>query len=515
MAKVYIAQYHSGIYRMVIPCDSGENLYEVLTRNGILLPGAVCRGGGVCRGCQVYIAEEGMECQACRYTIDREELHITLQGSLRNQSILLTDGVQDASEFQRQSEPQRHSELQGHSELRKQSEPSGHSETKSAPEFPKHSSSEARRIGEGDSPLGVAFDIGTTTIASALIELEGGEILSQVGCLNRQAEFGADVVSRIQYACDTREGSPDGLNVMHTCIRRDMEGILQYYAAEGYARERIKRITVSGNTTMIHFLRKRSVNGMAGYPFLPEQLDGERLIYQDVEIVILPGKSAFVGGDIVSGIRYLNLGTHKDYDLLIDLGTNGELWLLNQEQGICTSASCGPAFANSVTKGSIHGTSLLDELAGAYRKGMVDATGLLQGEAFDKGISCGEIWITQDTVRQIQLAKAAILTGIELAAYELRLPLTDISHVYLAGGFGFYLNLDSAYCLGMFPEEFRGKVERVGNTSLSGAIQALLHPDTMLELPRVLQESKVLDLSMDKNFQEFFLHRIGFPELIS
>ncbi|MCM1496787.1 MAG: ASKHA domain-containing protein [Bacteroides sp.] len=541
MAKVYIAQYHSGIYQRVIPCDSGENLYEVLTRNGILLPGAVCKGGGVCRGCQVYIAEEGMECLACRYTIDGEELHITLQGSLRNQSILLTDGVLNASVYQRQSEPQRHSEfqkqsepqrhseyqkqsepqkhselqkqseLQRHSELRKQSEPS---EAESVPEFPKHSSTGARGIGEGDFPLGVAFDIGTTTIASALIELEGGKILSQVGCLNRQAEFGADVVSRIQYACDTREGSPDGLNVMHTCIRRDMEGILQYYAAEGYARERIKRITVSGNTTMIHFLRKRSVNGMAGYPFLPEQLAGERLVYQGVEIVILPGKSAFVGGDIVSGIRYLNLGTRKDYDLLIDLGTNGELWLLNQERGICTSASCGPAFANSVTKGSIHGTSLLDELAGAYRKGMVDATGLLQGEAFDKGISCGEIWITQDTVRQIQLAKAAILTGIELAAYELRLPLTDISHIYLAGGFGFYLNLDSAYCLGMFPEEFRGKVERVGNTSLSGAIQALIQPDTMLELPRVLKESKVLDLSMDKNFQEFFLHRIGFPEPI-
>ena len=264
---------------------------------------------------------------------------------------------------------------------------------------------------------------------------------------------------------------------------------------------------------MIHFLLKLSVNGMAGYPFTPERLDGERLIHQDMEIFILPGKSAFVGGDIVSGVRYLNLGTHKDYDLLIDLGTNGELWLLNKEQGVCTSTSCGPAFANSVTKGSIHGTSLLDELAEAYGKGKADSTGLLQGEYFEKGISCGEILITQDTVRQIQLAKAAILTGIELAAYELRLPLTDITHVYLAGGFGFYLDLDSAYCLGMFPEEFRGKVERVGNTSLSGAIQTLMHPDDMLELPKVLKESKVMDLSLDKNFQEFFLHHIEFPKL--
>lgn len=483
MANIYIDQYHSGVYQRVIQCNSGENLYEVLTRNGIPLSGAVCRGGGVCRGCQVYIAEEGMECLACRYRIDSEELHITLQGSLSEQSILLTDGVQNSSELKNALEPQNvlKEEIQGK---------------------------------ENDSPLGIAFDIGTTTIASALVDLESGKILSQAGCLNRQAEFGADVVSRIQYAFCTSEGSQTGLENMHTCIRADIESILQHYIAEGYTRERIKRLSFSGNTTMIHFLLKLSVNGMAGYPFTPEQLDGERLIYQDIEILILPGKSAFVGGDIVSGIRYLNLGTHKDYDLLIDLGTNGELWLLNKEQGVCTSTSCGPAFANSVTKGSIHGTSLLDELAGAYRKGMVDSTGLLQGEAFDKGISCGEILITQDTVRQIQLAKAAILTGIELAAYELRLPLGDIAHVYLAGGFGFYLDLDSAYCLGMFPEKFRGKVERVGNTSLFGAIQTLIHPEDMLELPENLQKSKVMDLSLDKNFQEFFLHHIEFPELV-
>lgn len=477
MTNIYIDQYHSGVYRRVIQCYPGENLYEVLTRNGILLPGAVCRGGGVCRGCQVYIAEEGMECLACRYTIDSEELHVALQGTLGEQSILLTDGVQN------HSEPSKHSEADG------------------------------KR--EGNSPLGIAFDIGTTTIASALVDLESGKLLSQVGCLNRQAEFGADVISRIQYACCISEDSQTGLEKMHTCIRQDIESIFQHYITEGYDRKRIRRLSFIGNTTMIHFLLKLSVKGMAGYPFTPEQLVGEQLFRENMEILILPGKSAFVGGDIVSGIRYLNLGTHKDYDLLIDLGTNGELWLLNEEQGVCTSTSCGPAFANSVTKGSIHGTSLLDELAGAYKKGMIDSTGLLQGEAFEKGISCGEILITQDTVRQIQLAKAAILTGIELAAYELRLPLENIAHIYLAGGFGFYLNLDSAYCLGMFPEAFRGKVERVGNTSLLGAVQALLHPsEELLELSKVLKESKVMDLSLDKNFQEFFLHHIEFPELV-
>lgn len=499
MANIYIDQYHDGFYRTVIQCKQGENLYEVLTRNGVTLPGAVCRGGGVCRGCQVSVAEEGMECLACRYTIASEELHISLERKLSEQSILLMEGVQNASILQNASEVQNISTLQNVSEFEK------HSDTVKPKAADRHRNS--------DSKLGIAFDIGTTTIASALVNLESGELLSQIGCLNRQAEFGADVISRIRYASSANGTGNSGLLNMHECIKSDIEGLMRYYRSEGYSEDRIERLSFSGNTTMLHFLLHVSVNGMAAYPFTPERLGGERYRYENMEIIILPGKSAFVGGDIVSGVRYLNLGTHKEYDLLIDLGTNGELWLLNDAQGVCTSTSCGPAFANSVTKGNIHGTSLLDVLAEAYRDGIVDSTGLLQGEAFHTGISCGEIRITQETVRQIQLAKAAILTGIELAAYELRLPLEQIAHVYLAGGFGFYLNPDSAYCLGMFPEEFRGKVQMVGNTSLSGAIRALFHPEDMLTLPTVLQNSTVMDLSLNKNFQEFFLHRISFPKL--
>lgn len=467
MAKIYVDQYNCGVFRECFECFPGENLYEVLTRHGFQLLGAVCKGAGVCRGCLVYIVEEGVECLACRYQIESEELHIIFQGKLAEQSILLTEDVQTSNQ-----------------------------DTKS-----------------GASKLGIAFDIGTTTIASALVDLETGQILSQIGCLNRQAEFGADVVSRIQYAFCTNPRSRTGLEKMHELVKSDIESLILYYIGEGYSKDRIQKLTFSGNTTMLHFLLNLSVNGMSGYPFTPEQLSGERYEYEGMEIIVLPGKSAFVGADIVSGIRYLELGASAEYELFIDLGTNGELWLLNREHGVCTSTSCGPAFANSVTKGNVYGTSLLDELSKAYQEGKVDHTGLLQGEYFEKGISCGEIIITQDAIREIQLAKAAILTGIELTAYELRLPLANISKVHLAGGFGFYLNLDSAYTLGLFPEEFRGKVQIAGNTSLLGAVKALFHSEEMLKLPTVLAESMVMDLSMNKNFQEFFLHRIHFPDL--
>lgn len=482
MARIYIDQYNSGVFRECLECFPNENLYEVLTRHGIRLPGAVCKGSGVCRGCLVYIVEEGLECLACRYQIKSEELHVIFQGKLTEQSILLTEQVQNESEMT--------------------------SDT-IEPEYGKNSCKE--ELKQSDSKLGIAFDIGTTTIASALVDLDNGQILSQIGCLNRQAEFGADVVSRIKYAFCTNSRSRAGLQKMHELVKSDIEGLIQHYMEEGYLKERIRKLIFSGNTTMLHFLMNLSVNGMSGYPFTPERLSGGRYEYDGMEIIILPGKSAFVGADIVSGIQYLELGKSEEYELLIDLGTNGELWLLNGEHGVCTSTSCGPAFANSVTKGNVHGTSLLDELSKAYQEGKVDDTGLLQGEYFEKGISCGDILITQDTIRQIQLAKAAIFTGIELAAYELRLPLEDIAQIHLAGGFGFYLNLDSAYTLGLFPEEFRGKVKIAGNTSLLGAMKALFHSEEMLQLPKVLEESTVLDLSMNKNFQEFFLHRIHFP----
>ena len=342
------------------------------------------------------------------------------------------------------------------------------------------------------------------------MELTSGRIILQHGCMNRQAGYGADVISRIQYATE-QHGMGSGLEILSRSIREDLQLLYRCYLADGIPEQQICRVSISGNTTMIQLLLKLDVSSMAAYPFTPLQLDGIRLEWQEKDICILPGKSAFVGGDIVSGVQSLEMGRSEAYELLIDLGTNGELWLLNRETGVCTSTSCGPAFANSVSQGTVYGTTLLDELAEAYHHGVVDESGLLQGDAFEHGILKDDIVITQDTVRQLQLAKAAIRTGIELAAYELRLPLQEISQVYLAGGFGFYLNPESAYCLGLLPEEFRGKLKIAGNTSLKGAVLALTEPEQMLKLPENMKNSKVMDLSLNKNFQEFFVHRLSFP----
>lgn len=463
MVQIYIDIHQNGSYEQQITCSEGANLYRVLTDAKLTLSRAVCRGSGVCRGCQVYIVEEGMECLACQYTV-MHDIHIRIHETAEACSILLSQA--DISEPKQQLKP--------------------------------------------DSPLGLAVDIGTTTIASSLVELEHGTLLAQAGCMNRQAAHGADVISRIQYTVAHATDNPSGILRMHQELIQDIDSLIKHYETLGYSRSRIKRISYSGNTTMLHFLMEQPVSGMAGYPFTPEFLDSRRYEENGIEHLVLPGKSAFVGADIVAGVQYLKLGQTETYELLIDLGTNGELFLLNHTRGVCTSASCGPAFANSVKKGTIYGTTLLEHLADAVTKGLITKDGVIKEPYFETGIPCGEYVITQEAVREIQLAKAAIRTGIELAAYELRLPLSEIRTIYLAGGFGFYLNLESAYVLGLLPEEFRDKVEIVGNTSLEGAIQALLHPQHMLTLPDNVRQSTVLDLSMSKNFQEFFLHRISF-----
>ena len=273
MINIYVDSDHRGMYTKRIQCEPGTNLYQVLQQHQITLPGAVCRGAGVCGGCQVYIAEEGMECRACRYMV-QQDIHVRLRQAPGQQTILLCGATTN--------------------------EPTTN-ERVGQPTF------DLLKPGiESHTKLGMAVDIGTTTIASVLMNLETGQIYAQAGCMNQQAVYGADVISRIQYAGEPAKrdikGTETGLDVMHRILMRDIQSLIRYYDQIGYPESQIQRICYSGNTTMLHFLRKQSVAGMMGYPFTPEFLDGIREEQDGREILILPGKSAFVGADIFVGV---------------------------------------------------------------------------------------------------------------------------------------------------------------------------------------------------------------------
>ncbi|MDE5951996.1 MAG: ASKHA domain-containing protein, partial [Acetatifactor sp.] len=182
--------------------------------------------------------------------------------------------------------------------------------------------------------------------------------------------------------------------------------------------------------------------------------------------VTLPGLSAFVGGDIVAGILACGMETEEEIPLLVDLGTNGELALGNRERILCCGTAAGPAFEGG---GDIWGADMIALTAHLMRQGLVDDTGLLAEPYFEQGISIGGVQITQERIRQLQTAKAAICAGINtlIAAYGLT-GAEQVSRVFLAGGFGYFLDVEAAVELGLIPQGLEGRVTAVGNTALAG-----------------------------------------------
>ncbi len=469
MAWLYVDELQTGAYTHRIACQIGESLYSLLLHHGIKMSGATCSGAGVCRGCKVYLVEDDVEAVACHTVITREITHVKILHSLKEQTVLMLDN----------------GEIHG------------------------FSSQENVTTEEKKAKLGIAVDLGTTTIAAALVDMGTGNVLAQQGCMNRQGLVGADVISRIQYA--SKEA---GLHKLEQLVRGDLLRLTEALCKDVCEKDEIASFVITGNTTMLHLLAGESVEGLAAYPFAPIFLDERQMDLEGLSVTLLPGKSAFVGADIVSGAQYLmeQEATGEKYRMLVDLGTNGEIMVWNHERSGCTSAACGPAFANSVAGAFGKESTLLDAIATCLADGRIDATGKIREDLFDTGIEVEPYYITQNSVRQIQLAKAAIRTAMELLCYEMKVPLDEVETVYLAGGFGFHLSLDSAFAIHLLPEELRGRIKVVGNTALQGAVEALRNPKMRKRCP-VIENGDSMDLSESKNFQEFFVHRLNFTEV--
>lgn len=468
-----------------IEASAGENLFDAFSRHGIMFPGN-CGSKGRCNACTVYTEELGL-LKSCATKMTSHDLTVHILKEKLSQVLL---------DYQKKEHMQT-------------GKPTLHSNSKQSGDG-------------GQEYYGIAMDLGTTTIGMTMIRCKTGQIGRSIGRMNPQIHVGADVISRIEAACNT----VDAFSMMRQELCNTMEEMMIALCEEQrIVSEVIKELYVAGNTTMQHILLGHSLQGLQAYPFTPVTLAGESVafsackndtVFQNLMIHTMPGISAFVGGDIVAGAYGLQLGKTDDYELLIDLGTNGELLLVNRTGGFATSTACGPAFESCLSAREMAGVTMLDGIAMAYKKGYLAKDGTLM-TAFQKsgvpmkllGYPTSMQTVTQEMVREVQLAKAAIRTGIELLAYEAKLPLEMIKKVYLAGGFGAHLTLASAFLLDMFPEEFEDTIEVVGNTSLYGTIQMLLQgqlPETY-EIAGPIQS---LDLSMTKNFQEFFIHRLNF-----
>lgn len=317
----------------------------------------------------------------------------------------------------------------------------------------------------------VTTDIGTTTLVMEKRRISDGSVIDVYKAINAQNCFGADVISRM-------EASMNG-------NREDLSYLIKEQIQEGFATlgtEDISFMVVAANTTMVHLLMGYDVSTLSKAPFIPKTLDEIKTDIAGIPTYIMPGFSAFVGGDIFSGLLALGMKdadltsdrpidrSHDKLILLLDLGTNAEMALIRNNRMVATSAAAGSAF-DSIADVGIYGADVISFLYRLLQEKKIDEHGTLQGEWFEKGVPYVDdgVNITQKHIRQMQLAKAAVRCGIDYLVEKLGCTMQEIDHVYVAGGFGYYLDVEAAFGVGLLPDAFKGKTTACGNTALSGA----------------------------------------------
>lgn len=396
--------------------------------------------------------------------------------------------------------------------------------------------------------LVIGVDLGTTTVVVKGTVFGGmaeKRILTR-SFINPQRSYGADVMTRIESAIN---GCADTL--LGLIKSKLYESIAEIVKESGMDREEKLSVVVSGNTTMLHLLRGLSCDGLGKAPFRPVEL-GLCKEWQEIQSIsckmtYLPGISAFVGGDIVSGIFGLGLMEQKEINLLLDLGTNGEMALVKEGEILVASAAAGPAFEGTPLAMKLHAAGIINLLYFMRKENIMDEYGTLADEYFEDGYpvpeffeksdgalessskledldgsgktqgSCGTI--TQDDIRAIQMAKGAIRAGIDILLKEAGITAHQVSHTYLAGGMGFYLDAGKAVGIGLLPEGFGGRIQVVGNSSLQGALQygQIMATGSMMEqdlasrqLEQITGNAREIVLANHPEFEERYIENMNF-----
>ena len=397
--------------------------------------------------------------------------------------------------------------------------------------------------------LGVAVDLGTTTLVAQLLDLNTSHVLAVRTALNGQARFGADVMSRVGFSVADK-GQKKLEEIIRTQIGKLINDLL--FAASAKASD-IVDVAIVGNTVMYHIFCGIDLEPMSHFPFEPVQDDMQVFraselgwdFNADAIVRFLPCLGSFVGSDITAGV--IATGMHESDELvgLVDLGTNGEIVIGNKDRMLCTSTAAGPAFEGarismgmrastgaisevSVQDGIVQcrvlgnaeprgicGSGLVDAVAVGLDLGTIRMTGRLNAD--DKSSSGERAWmlsapvaLSQTDIRELQLAKGAIAAGIHLLLEQWGANESDLTRLYLAGAFGNYISRSSAKRIGLlkFPLD---KVQAAGNTALLGAKLGLFINDDSI-YARIRAKTEHVGLNENPNFQDAFVDEMTFPE---
>ena len=423
----------------------------------------------------------------------------------------------------------------------------------------------------GSMQPGIAFDVGTTTVAATLWDLETGACLSASSCMNPQRKRGSDVVSRIAY-CMKEETR---IAELQKLVTDAMEKLVVQLLGEHAEKQEIKRAVVVGNPAMCQLVLGYDVSNLAAAPFCKGysgfvSVTGDEIgleILRDTEIIVMPSVEGYVGADALAVYSYARSKGAKQNCLIIDIGTNGEIIFIGKEKIYACSAAAGPALEGAAaecgmpalpgaisgirqigmyhnidfvldiigdgTAKGICGSGLIDGMAFLYRQKVLAKDGYLKSpeEAAKDGTGVricnhlktvdgenrfylskeNDIYISGKDIRQLQLAKGAVRAGIELLLQKEGITVKGIERIYLAGAFGNDIDVKSAVEIGLLPEGSKEKIVPVGNGAGFGAAMALLSESCRKEMADMSEKIIHIEIAKETNFEELFMSFIDFP----
>ena len=428
--------------------------------------------------------------------------------------------------------------------------------------------------GSARGRYGLVFDIGTTTLVGKLIDLTDGHEVGVMSRLNSQSRYGSNVINRIQFVREKKLG----LKRMRELLIADLNGIIRgLLEAGGLVPEDIFIAVAAGNTTMQHFLLGLDPSGIAEAPFTPVITEGVTFraaelglkIHPDAVLYVMPSRSGYIGGDLISFILCSGAAQETDRMILgLDFGTNGEIFLGNRHRMLTCSAAAGPALEGArISRGmmaragaiesvrvkdnnlqynvignikakGLCGSGLVDLVAVLLHFGVIDTQGLMgpdliseEGDLFRSRVlpvkdvpvfdflvagryqsfNRKPVLLTQMDVRELQLAKAAVAAGVQVLMQRMGITVEDIDTIYLAGALGNYVNPYSAMRIGLIPTTIPEKIVSLGNAASAGARMALLSKRQWRESSDIARRIEHVELSVQPDFENYFIDAMDFP----
>ena len=412
---------------------------------------------------------------------------------------------------------------------------------------------------DGKNKYVLAYDIGTTTVVAYLMNGETGELLTTASLLNPQTTYGGDVIARIQYQVTNPESTE-----LRDCIRTAMESLAKEAAGKaGIKVEDITLVSMVGNTAMHHLMMGIDPKSLTTPPYMPTVYEKLSLPLHDIlpifpngEFRALPNVAGFVGADTVGCMLSTRFDKKEEVTLMIDIGTNGEMVIGNKDRRICCSTAAGPAFEGAkISQGmrgatgaidhahwekdhleyhvigegeaiGICGSGVLDVIAALLNAGIITWRGRLESEtSYDYVDEAGvarkmpyyqipgtNVRITQQDVREIQLAKSAIRSGIDLLIKGLGKKTDDVAEVLLAGAFGNYMSPDAACRIGMIPQDLLPKIKSIGNAAGEGSKLAAINEEEFEYAGRLHEGVEFLELASLPEFMNRYGQNLNFPK---